>query len=160
MSYTLGVSSLSVFVCWVLGLIWCRYFHLIFLSYFRSSRVFPQYVRYFLTLSLHKTWSESYVYRGSLRTSVVQCLRISIYIEHNRVCASYHVSWGWEQIRSEFCVPFRLPDIGQCSETRYSCLCCLSWTTIWNLCSPLLLIGGLRCLCYPAETNFRLLPLT
>ena len=62
MSYTLGVSSLSVFVCWVLGLIWCRYFHLIFLSYFRSSRVFPQYVRYFLTLSLHKTWSESYVY--------------------------------------------------------------------------------------------------
>lgn len=54
------------------------------------------------------------------------------------------------------CALFRLPDIGQCSETRYSCLRCLSWTTVWNLCSPLLLIV-LRCFCYPAETNFCLL---
>jgi hypothetical protein len=60
----------------------------------------------------------------------------------------------------KFCVLFRLPDVGPCSETRYSCLCCLSWTTVWNLCSPLLLIGGLRCFCYPAETIFCLLPLS
>ena len=83
-----------------------------------------------------------------------------LYRTQQSMCISIMSAEDGNRTGLKLCVLFRLPDIGQCSETRYSCLGCLSWTTVWNLCSPLLLIGGLRCFCYPAETNFCLLPLS